>query len=177
MAKIQQVQSNMFDVSSDAYVIPVPARVRKKLQDSTLLEITNEAFERYKLSFERYKEISETKDPYDNGEIYIVRDADFNGMDIQDPNVDVQEVIKIIENESSLVVLLPIKTREDKEISEQVYLSSLRSLYNLISSDEEVKNQISSMSIPAFPGILDQLSKIEDIFEEIEGLEVFICLD
>lgn len=89
MAEIQKVQTNMFNVDADAYVVPVPARVRNDINKTNFLDVTKDAFNRYKVSFERYKEISAEKEPYDNGEVYLVRDADFGSLDIEDPNVDV----------------------------------------------------------------------------------------
>jgi len=71
--------------------------------------------------------------------------------------------------------VLPIKTREDKEINPYVYLSSLRALAKLISSDEEVLNQFKIFNIPIFPTLTESIPKIEEIFKDID-MEIFVCL-
>lgn len=175
MATVTILQTGPLSGKPDAIAIPIPARVRGKKNSYKHLPITENLFKNFKMTAERYKEISSQKTEFDNGEISIVRDANFGNVNINDPETKPEEIISIIENSSVLTVLLPIKTRQDKEINPYVYLSSLRSLAKLITTDEEVLNQFKTFNLPIFPTLMDSVAKIEEIFKEID-IEIFICL-
>jgi hypothetical protein len=175
MATVTLIQTGPLSGAPTALAIPVPARIREKKKLHKHLSITDSLLEKFKITSERYKEMSTQKSEFDNGEISIVRDANFGNININDPETKPEQIISIIENNSLLNVLLPIKTREDKEINPYIYLSSLRSLAKLISSDEEVFNQFKVFNLPVFPTLLDSISKIEEIFKEID-IEIFVCL-
>jgi hypothetical protein len=175
MAKVTISQANPMTGFPDAVAIPIPARLRNKRKEYRQLPVTELLFNSFKMSAERYKELSSQKTEFDNGEISIIRDANFGEININDPNIKAEEIISRIENHSTLVVLLPIKTREDKEINSYVYLSSLRSLAQLITSDKEVLTQFKVFNLPIFPTLMDSISKIEEIFKDID-IEIFICL-
>lgn len=165
---------SFFDDNSTSLIIPVPARVRNKNFKNNFLPITEEAFDKYNIAHERYKEISQQKTSFDNGEVYVLRDVDFKGVDIQNPEVNVDDVISRIESDSKLIVLLPIKTREDKDMQEHVYMSSLRALSNLIKQDEEVLEQFKVLYLPNFDDL--NLEKVKEIFAEVD-IEIFVCFD
>jgi hypothetical protein len=175
MATMTISQASPIEGFSDAIAIPVPARIRNKKRQYNHLPITEILFKSFKMSGERYSEIAQQKSEFDNGEINIIRDANFGKININDPNVKTEEIINRIENHSRLIVLLPIKTREDKEINPYVYLSSLRALASLISSDEEVLKQFMVFNLPIFPTLTESIPKIEEIFKDI-NIEIFVCL-
>jgi hypothetical protein len=175
MATVTISQASPTEGFADAIAIPVPARIRNKKRQYNHLPITEILFKNFKMSGERYIDIASQKAEFDNGEINIIRDANFGKININDPNVKTDEIINRIENHSKLIVLLPIKTREDKEINPYVYLSSLRALATLIASDEEVLSQFRVFNLPIFPTLSESISKIEEIFKEID-IEIFVCL-
>jgi hypothetical protein len=177
MDKINIIQGNPNDGYPNAIVIPVPARVRNKKIKDIHLESSKELLNRYKLSANRYKEISSQKDEWDNGEINIVKDADFGDVNVEDEATDVNAIIKRIETYSRLIIFLPIKTREDKEINPYIYLSGLRALEKLISSNEDFIKEFKVINIPVFPTLMDSIPKIEEIFKQIDiSINMFVCL-
>jgi len=175
MAKVTISQGSPNEGSPNAIVIPVPARIRNKKAKEVHLEISKNLLKKYKLSAERYKEISTLKEDFDNGEINIVKDADFGNVDLENAATETSEIINRIENYGRLIVFLPIKTREDKNINDYVYLSAFRALAKLIASNSEVAEQFKIMNIPAFPTLMDSIAKIEEIFKETD-MEIFVCL-
>lgn len=173
MPKINIVKSNVYKTLSDVIVVPIPARVRKK---SARLNVNLQEFlKKYKLSGERFKEIVSQKEEFNNGEIYVIRDVNLEGFDIENPDVKAEEILEKIEKDSVLVVFLPIKTREDKSINEYVYMSSLRALAQFIQTDEEVKSQFDTISIMNFEGLVDSIPKLKEVFKEVHS-KIFICL-
>lgn len=177
MATINTMRmKDFFEAGSDALVAPVPARIRNKKSKNLFIPATKKLFEKYQVAHEKYKEISQQSDSYSNGEVYILRDVDFKGLDIQNPEVDVKLVVEKMENDSKLIVLLPIKTREDKNIQDHVYLSSLRALANLLRNNEEVREQFQTIYIPDFPGISQSMEKVNEIFHDLD-INIFVCFD
>lgn len=177
MAKIETVnKQEFFSDNSNALMVPVPARIRSKKYRSPLLPEVKKLFKSYQVANERYKEISQQNDSYDNGEVYIVRDVDFKELDIQNPDTDVNLIIEKMEHESKLIVFLPIKTREDKSIQDHIYLSSLRAFANLLKNNDEVKEQFKTIHILDFPGFSNSLEKVNEIFNELD-INIFVCVD
>jgi hypothetical protein len=175
MANITISQGTANEGSPTAIAIPVPARIRNKKSKNPHLEVSQNLLKKYKLSAERYKEISSKKEEFDNGEIHIVRDADFGNLDLANSETSTDEIIKRIENHGRLIIFLPIKTREDKDITNYVYLSALRALAKLILSNPELIEQFKIINIPVFPTLTESIPKIEEVFKEID-IEIFVCL-
>lgn len=173
MAKINFTRESPFMERATAIAFPVPARIRKKKHKPHLVFV-EKAFEKYKLSLERYKEISAQQKEFENGEVYVLRDVNLENWDIQDPEVKPEEIVNTIEKDSKLIVFLPTKTREDKEYSPHVYLSSMRALAQLLENNQEVIEQFSVFSMPIFPTLFDNVEKIKQIFENID-IEIVIC--
>lgn len=175
MNKINLLETKANEGSPNCIVIPVPARVRNKRYKKIHTEESKTLLSLYKLSNERYKEMSGNKEEFQHGEVHIVRDADFGSLQIEDPNTKVEDIIDRIENHGRTIVLLPIKTREDKEINPHIYLSSLRALANFIKENEEVLENFKIINIPSFETFQEHISKVEEIFNEI-NVEIFVCL-
>jgi hypothetical protein len=173
MAKINFTKENPLLKKATAVAFPVPARIRKKKEKAHLIFV-EKSLAKYKLASEKYREISTNSKEFDNGEIYILRDVNLDGWDIQDPSVTPDEIIEIIDKESKLIVFLPTKTREDKEYSEYVYMSSLRALAQLLETNDEVREQFEVFSIPVFPSLLDNIEKLHKIFENVD-IEILVC--
>ena len=178
MAKITRVNSDSFMREKyKSLIFPVPGRIRGKGFDEYLIPAVKESFKLFNNSKEKYMEASSNKAHLSPGEIHIFRDVNLHALDIQNQDKPVENIIEEMQENSVLIVFLPIKTREDKSIAPHVYLSSFRALANLIkNNDEEVLEQFSTMAIPEFPGIIDSLEKVNEIFRDIDT-EIFVCVD
>lgn len=173
MAEIIQVNKSILNVQSDGILLPLPARIRKLKMEESIKSSVLEVLKSFAVSFERYKEFSKLSEEFDKGQIEIYRDANFSGLNIEDVSVPVDDILDRIENQSKLIIILPIKTREDKPVNEGVYLSSLRTLSVLL-KDHDFSSQLKSVSIPSFPSLLENLEKVKEIFKE-DDFKLFIC--
>lgn len=165
--------ANITDMTTDVIVVPVPARIKNKNKEK-LPEVAKEVFEKYKLSYERYKEFSRDKDDFSNGQIVVCRDASFEGINIEDPSTPVEEILNRIENHSRLILILPTSKTDQDEVDGSVYMSCFRA-FRLLLENPEVKENVKSISIPEFDTLRSVIDKVEEIFSDIE-LEVFVCL-
>lgn len=162
------------DMTTDVIVAPVPARVKKKNKEN-LFDVTRELFDKYKLSYERYKEFSREKEPFSNGQIAVCRDANFSDLSIDDPETPIEKIVDRIENNSRFILLLPVSKTDQHDPEESIYLACFRS-FRLLLDNEEVKEHVKSVSIPNFPGFRLVLDKVEEIFSDLD-IEIFVCLD
>lgn len=173
MSRVTFIEEDVFYVNPDAIILPVPARVKSKKVDKFLLPQVNEIFSKLSVSKDRYVHFSREASDFYNGQIELYRDADFFSINVQDESIPVDEIVRRIEEQSKIIVILPIKSNEHSEESELIYMSGLRTLQILL-TDEELKTQCRTLSIVNFPGLSESIEKVKELFCEAD-LEIFIC--
>lgn len=174
MAKLTKIHESCDNNLSNAIILPVPARSKKGAKVNHINQVEF-MLSRYSVAKQRFKEFSTQSKDFSPGEIYLFRDVNLSSIDIMDTNTPSEEISKYLEKNSKVIVLIPTKTREDKEITEHVIMGGFRALYNLIKSDQEILDQLKTVSIPYFNELDDLLEKITNLYDDVD-VELFICL-
>lgn len=174
MANIKVVSADVFSVQADVIIVPVPARIKKGKVDKALYLQSKEVLNRFKTSKDRYSSFCKDSSEFYKGQIEIYRDADFFSINVQDTSTPVEEVIRRLEEESKLIVILPTKETEVDSESEDVYMSGLRTLQILL-LDEEMRSQCKRIAMINFPSLNESIEKVKQLFYSDEDLEIFIC--
>lgn len=173
MANVINVDRSVLDINADAIILPVPARVRKRGIEKSLHPSVKEALSKFKTSQDRYTSFAKDEGSFYNGQIEIYRDVNLGNLDLQSEEISADEIIKLLEEESKIIIILPIKTRDDKEVSEAVYMSCLRTV-DVLMKDEDFLNQCKNVAIPNFPELQDSIEKVKKLFLE-RDFNLFIC--